>query len=178
MKNLIKTLSVTMVVTVLLSYNSVAQQMFAGNTAKTVYATGSIDIKEANTVNINVATTPDVETKFAVLFPSAANLQWSGTDKNYWVSFLNNGRKTTASFTPKGKMNYVISDCTTDQLPAAFRNTIKKEYALYNLYNAIEIKAYNSVAYQAVLENSVNFITLKYTSDGVEEIKQVKKTIN
>ena len=62
-----------------------------------------------------------------------------------------------------------------ENLPAAFSKTITNKYASYHLFNAIEIAAYGTVAYQAILENSKDFITLKYTSEGVEEIQQVKK---
>ena len=62
-----------------------------------------------------------------------------------------------------------------ENLPAAFSKTITSNYASYHLFNAIEIAAYSTVAYQAILENSKDFITLKYTSEGIEEIQQVKK---
>ena len=116
-----------------------------------------------------------IVSKFSSLYPNATNLNWANTSNNYWVSFLNNNRKAKASFSPKGILNYIITDCVMENLPAAFSKTITNKYASYHLFNAIEIAAYGTVACQAILENSKDFITLKYTSEGVEEIQQVKK---
>jgi hypothetical protein len=62
-----------------------------------------------------------------------------------------------------------------ENLPAFFSKTIKKEYACYNLLKGTEIHAYGTVVYQAVIENSTDFKTLKYTVNGIEEIGQMKK---
>ena len=115
-----------------------------------------------------------IVSKFSSLYPNATNLNWANTSNNYWVSFLNNNRKAKASFSPKGILNYIITDCAMENLPASFSKTIMSNYASYHLFNAIEIAAYSTVAYQAILENSKGYITLKYTSEGVEEIQQVK----
>ncbi len=133
-------------------------------------------MEESNSTTTAVTANPVIAAKFSALVPGATNLQWTNTDDNCWVSFLNNGRKGNASFTPKGKMNYIIADCGMEQLPAAFRETIKKQYASYHLFNAIEVTAHHAVAYQAILENAQGYITLKYTADGIEEIQQVTKT--
>ena len=181
MQNSIKATVASAVITLLLSGNIQAQDANSSSTAKTVYKNIPTVIKDipANVANENIAANnPMILAKFSTLFPLATQPQWTGSKDNLWVSFLNNGRKASACFTPKGQMNYAISDCAEDQLPAAFSNTIKKDYPLYHLYNAVEIKAYDAVAYQVVLENSNKFITLKYTSEGVEEIQQVVKTAN
>ena len=91
------------------------------------------------------------------------------------VSFLIKGRKGNAGFTAKAELNYVITDCNVEQLPVAFSKTIKIDYAFYHLFNAKKIAAYKTVAYQEILEDSKGFITLKYTSEGVKEVQQVKK---
>lgn len=181
MQNSIKATAATAIVSFLLSNNALAQDTHTSTAAKTVY-TNIPTIEKNISANISkediAANNPIVVAKFSTLFPVATNQQWASTNNNLWVSFLNNGRKASASFTPKGKVNYVILDCAMEQLPAAFCKTIKKDYPLYNLYNAIEITANDAVTYQVVLENPVNFITLKYTSEGVEETKQVKKIID
>ncbi len=175
MKNSIKAITATVLITILSSGNLYAQDAYINASAKTPYSTTA----GANTSNnSSVAINPLVSAKFSTLFPQATNQQWALNNNSSWVSFLNNGRKASASFTSKGKMNYVITDCAMEQLPGSFRKTISKEYASYNLYNAIEIKAYDAVAYQVVLENASTYITLKFTSDGIEEIQQLKKTVN
>ena len=94
---------------------------------------------------------------------------------NYYVSFLNQGRKAKASFSAKGKMNYCITECAPEKLPADLLSTIRKEYAGYTIFNSVEINAHNTTAYKAIIENEVGFITLRYSSNTVEEIEQVKK---
>lgn len=177
MKNSIKAIAATALIIVLSSGNSYAQEVSSVSApGKTAYASTTAATAEKNNHISAAVVNPITAAKFSTLFPAATNQKWTGKDNNVWVSFLNNGRKATASFTPKGKMNYVITDCAMEQLPESFRKTISKEYASYSLYNAIEIKAYDAVAYQVVLENASTYITLKFTSEGVEEIQQLKKT--
>ena len=175
MKRSAKIIVATILFNVLLTFNTFAQQSDMDASTAAVYAKNTIAVEPYNIGNTAVAANPKTEARFSTLFPNASNQQWIASADNYWVSFLHNGRKSNASFTPKGKMNYSITVCAMEHLPAAFSKTIKKEYAAYSLFNAIEIKAHGAVVYQAILENSTGFIKLKYTTDGVEEIQQVKK---
>ncbi|MFT3674273.1 MAG: hypothetical protein QM781_00100 [Chitinophagaceae bacterium] len=140
---------------------------------------GAVNPAQTETVSLNAgdnnAGENNAKASFSTLFPNASQQKWTSSDDNSFVSFLNNGRKATASFTAKGKLNYVITDCSMNDLPAAFSKNIKKDYAAYQLFHAIEIKAHGQTAYQVVLENAAGFITLKSTADGIEEIQQVKK---
>ena len=115
------------------------------------------------------------EGTFSTLFPHATQTIWKITPENSFVFFINDGRKVRASFNEKGAMNYAITTCSIEDLPASFSKTIKTSYADYQLFHAIEIKAYGETAYQVVLESASDFMTLKYTVDGVEEIRLVKK---
>ncbi len=146
---------------------SLAQGMGAVNPAQTEVSLA--DAGESNAGESNA------KASFSTLFPNASQPKWTSAENNSFVSFLNNGRKATASFSEKGKLNYVITDCSMNELPAAFSKNIRKDYAAYQLFHAIEIKAHGETAYQAVLENTRGYLTLKFTADGVEEIQQVKK---
>ncbi len=170
-----KILAATILLTVALSTNTFAQQSYTGASTEAAYAQNTAAVEADSEGNAGIAANPKTEARFLALFPNASNRQWSASADNYWVSFLNDGRKANGSFTPKGKMNYIITVCAMEHLPTAFSRTIKKEYAAYSLFNAIEIKAHGAIVYQAVLENSYGFTTLKYTEDGIEEIQQVKK---
>ncbi len=151
------------------------------STGPSFFAQDMANVKPAQT-NIILTTTvenKDVEntakTSFSILFPNASQQKWSTTAGNNFVSFLNDGRKATASFTARGNMNYVITNCDLNNLPEGFSKNIKSNYSDYKLFHAIEIKAYGQTAYQAILENATNFVTLKCTTDGIEEIQTVKK---
>ena len=170
-----KIIAVTFLLAIGLSSASFAQQSYASNSVKLSDANVATIVDENSNVKTVDVTDALIVSKFSSLFPNATNLKWANSADNYWVSFLNNSRKAKASFSPKGILNYSITDCAMENLPAAFSKTITNKYASYHLFNAIEIAAHGTVAYQAILENSKDFITLKYTSEGVEEIQEVKK---
>ena len=170
-----KIIAVTFLLAIGFSSSSFAQQSYAGNSVKLADANTTAIVDENSNAKTVYLADALIVSKFSSLFPNATNLKWANSSDNYWVSFLNNSRKAKASFSPKGILNYIITDCAMENLPAAFSKTITSNYASYHLFNAIEIAAYRTVAYQAILENSTGFITLKYTSEGVEEIQQLKK---
>lgn len=170
-----KIIAVSLFLTVSLSMHTFAQQSYTDAAAEPAYAKNTMEAEPDHGTNTGLSANPTTEARFSALFPNASNLLWSGGEGNSWVSFVNNGRKAKASFTAKGKMNYIITDCAMQHLPAAFGKTISKDYPGYSLFHAIEIKAHGAVVYQAILENSTDFTTLRYTPDGVEEIQQIKK---
>lgn len=175
MKQSTKIIAVTILFTAVATSTTIAQQSYTAVLTEAAHVNNSISLKTVNVARTVPAANSKTEARFAALFPNASNLQWIAGANNYWVSFLNNGRKANASFTAKGKMNYLITVCAMEDLPAAFSKIIQKEYAAYRLFNAFEIKAQNAVTCQAILEDDHDYITLNYTIDGVEKIQQVKK---
>ncbi|HEX2846109.1 MAG TPA: hypothetical protein VHN59_06145 [Chitinophagaceae bacterium] len=174
MKQCTKTLAATLFLTLGVSILSFGQGMYAGNTEKDPDAIATITKKEVSAEN-TAAVSPTIAASFSTLFPKATEPKWYEKDSYHFVSFLNNGRKATACFSSKGKMSYAITECRMENLPEAFSKEIQKDYAAYRLFRATEIQAYGQTAYQAIMENASEFITLKYTVEGVEEIKTVKK---
>lgn len=178
MQKSIKCLAATAVISFLLSGNTLAQDAHASTDTKTMFSNIPA-VEKAIFTSSNediMAKNPVILATFSTMFPLATSSKWSNVNDDLWVTFLNDGRKTSACFSAKGKINYAISDCAMEQLPAKFSKTIKKDYALYSLIKAIEIKAHDAVAYEVVLENQLNFIRLKYTSQGVEEVQKINKT--
>lgn len=163
-----------------------AQQVYAsssnGNNSVSAAITGSEKNIETTAFN-NVA--PDGKSianhrllkVFSTLFPGADSGKWSETDHIFQVSFLNNGRKSRASFNENGTMNYAITDCSEDQLPGILTKFIKANYDGYTLFNMVKINAYNTTAYQVILENADEYITIKSTNEGVEETGHVRKIL-
>lgn len=122
-------------------------------------------------------TPPKLKTAFTALFPAAVQQRWTRMDKGYYVSFVSNGRKSSAGFGVDGTLNYVISDCSAEQLPESFRNEIHKNYSGYKLFSGLEIQAYSRTSYQVVLEGNKEYITLKYTDEGIEKTQQITKSL-
>ena len=125
--------------------------------------------------NSNVTEHQKASRSFSILFPNFTGQQWTETNDALYVSFINDGHKTRASFSKNGSLNYAIADYNLEQLPPTLQQYIKKEYHGYTVFNAIKITAYNATAYQVILENTSEFITLKSTVDGVEQIAHLSK---
>ncbi len=179
MKTILKTLS-AFVFMITLMNDSFAQGFTAQST------NGMTVAKNEMVANTNVAshtsamrnTEPGnsrIATKFSALFPAAQNQQWSTDAKGYWVSFIDAGRKTRAGFNNNGQLNYRIADCSMDQLSKEFQNFIAKNYAGYQLFNAIEIDAFGEQTQRAIVQNSSAFVTLHSTKEGIEEIQKMNK---
>ncbi len=173
-----KIIAATFLLSIGLSSASYAQEVYASNTVKSPNASNIIIANENNSTKIIDVADPFIVTKFTALYPNATNVKWVSGADNFLVTFLNNGRKASASFNAKGELNYVITDCSMSQLPGDFSKSIKKDYTSYHLFNAKEITTNNSTVYQAVLENAKGFITIKYSTDGIEVIQQVRKSGN
>jgi hypothetical protein len=121
---------------------------------------------------------PKVVAKFSKMFAGASNQQWKTVGDCSYVSFSNNGCNSRAVFTSTGKMNYLITDVSVDQLPELLRNRIANDYKGYTVSQALEITAFNTVAYQTILENDHHFVKLKYTTDGIEKLVEQAKQNN
>jgi hypothetical protein len=167
-----KMITATILFTIASITNSFAQEAPAIDTLQPSYEHNDLNEKEKNS-HLDVAVNPVVTSKFSTLFPDATSEVWTAGTDNFRVSFLNNNRKANASFTLKGKLNYLITVCALEHLPEAFSKKITNDYATYHLFDAIEITAHNTVAYQAVLTDSKGYITLRYTSEGIEEIQRL-----
>ncbi|MEO6705791.1 MAG: hypothetical protein ABIN04_08090 [Ginsengibacter sp.] len=131
----------------------------------------------ANTVAPNNISTdyPNLIKRFSHSFQDAGNQQWTETDNYLFVSFINKGKKARACFTKEGTMNYVITDCDPEQLPASLQQRVKTDYPGYSIFNAKEVNAYNTTTHQVILEDADRFITIISTNEGVEETNTVNK---
>lgn len=175
MKQFTRIVAASLVFAAIVTNTTNAQQSTINSSADAAFVKNNIPSTTDIVSSAVPAANPKIEARFAALFPNATNLQWAAGADHYWVSFLNDGRKASASFTPKGKMNYAITVCDMAHLPEALCKMIQKEYTAYSLLQAIEIKAHDAVAYQAILEDANGYVTLKCTADGIEKIKLVAK---
>lgn len=153
---------------------------FAQSTFNTSLVQNTGGIEEAginkSTGSVSTAVPPaTILTRFNAIYPSAAGAVWYCTEQFNYVSFLNAGHRISVSFAPDGKPNYSIAECEMSQLPENFKKVIKREYKDARTLNTKRIEAYGKTAFWAVLENLNEFVVLKYTNDGVEELQHVKK---
>jgi len=181
-----KSLLLTVVLAFPFTSNSFAQQVNEETIASTLNTVKGFseaapiknDLASANTVNTTNtirANYPKLMRHFSALFQNSSNQQWAEANQTFFVSFINNGQKTRASFTKNGVMNYAITNSDLKQLPEALQHHIENNYPGYTIFNAIEIDAYNTTAHQVILENAAGFVTLKSTADGVEVTSHISK---
>ncbi|HVK47948.1 MAG TPA: hypothetical protein VM488_08895 [Pseudobacter sp.] len=129
------------------------------------------------TVPFSPATNLKLKNAFARLFPDATNQQWVSNEAgSYFVSFLQHGRISRASFTRKGLMNYMIAEAGAASLPAALATTIDKQYSGYKLLKALEVHAFETISWQVVLEDAAGYVTLQYVNGVTEQVQQLKKS--
>lgn len=170
MKQHIQILAATLFFVLGVSCLGQAQKVDANSNEQT-YNTGITENRTDNNITTNTA----LKSVLVTLFPAATEQQWCQNATGNYVSFLNDGRKASASFSVKGKLNYAIIECDGNQLPKDFGRIITQNYPSYSLFHATKIIAHGETAYQAIVENAKGFITLRYTTDGLEEIQKVKK---
>lgn len=154
-----------------------AQQQYNQKTSPLVHVSAPIPVLE-NTVTSEdiLESNTNLKTTFVKMFPGASQEHWSKQEKGYWVSFQDKGRKIRAGFTLEGKFNYSISDCAREKLPTVLRNEIKNNYSGYQLTDAIEIRAFDQVTYQVVLESHTGYVSLKSDGTTIEINKQFSKS--
>ncbi|MEO5944851.1 MAG: hypothetical protein ABIP30_08825 [Ferruginibacter sp.] len=181
MKMTFKTIAATFLLTTLFNQHSMAQDITAASANDITVAKNEMTPAKYTALNTTVATdisnsgNTRLSEKFTAMFPTALNQQWSNGNNGYWVSFNEEERKKRAGFDNKLQLNYVITDCSLDQLSSEFRQFISKNYTDYQLLNAIEINAFGEQTQQAILQSSSTFVTLQSTKDGIEEIKKINK---
>ncbi len=181
MKKSLTTFAASLVITAFFISSATAQEMAATSINSKKMATNEMIALNSSTASDAVATSVSsigntrLAAKFAAKFPAAQQQQWSVTNKGYWVSFENEGRKTRAGFNSNGQLNYTVEDCVKDQLSAPFQNFIAKNYVGYQFLSAISIKAFGEQTEQAILENAAGFVTLNFNEEGTQEINKISK---
>lgn len=171
MKTNLKTIAAFLFVMAFLVNNAVAQDI-AKN--ERVVATNNVAMLTPTIIN-NPGNTR-IANKFASMFPAAQNSVWATDSKGQSVSFISEGRKTRAGFTNNGQLNYVITDCSLNQLSVDFQNYISKNYAGYMLVNGVDINSIGENLQQAILQNTSGFVTLQATTEGIDEIQKLNKS--
>ena len=145
----------------------------ANNAAPEVHAVPETKAAAVRTVS-NVPTAA-AKNLFTELFPDAREVKWSSLAAGQVVCFLNKGHKVMAGFDPRGRLTYIITTLSGEQLPIEFGQVLSSDYGSFRLLSAKEVKAHGETAYYATLEGANEYVTLKYTRDGMEVEQLVKK---
>ena len=118
---------------------------------------------------------PKVARKFFLLFPDAVNPSWIKETGFLYVTFLNNGNKATASFSPKGSMNYCISYIKEADFPADLLQKVKGSYPADEIFSIKEIMTEEMTMHEIVLQNTQHYTVISLSPNGISEIRQIRK---
>lgn len=118
---------------------------------------------------------PKVARKFFLLFPDAVNPSWIKETGFLYVSFVNDENKATASFSPKGSMNYCISYIPESAFPADLLQKVKGSYPADEIFSIKEIMTEEMTMHEIVLQDSEHFTVISLTPNGISEIRKIKK---
>jgi hypothetical protein len=118
---------------------------------------------------------PKVARKFFLLFPEAVNTAWVKETEFLYVSFLNNGNKATASFNPKGSMNYCISYVKEADFPDDLLQKVKGSYPADEIFSIKEIMTEEMTMHEIVLQNSERYTVISLSPNGISETRKIKK---
>jgi hypothetical protein len=171
MKATLKTITASLLLITFIMNDSFAQDI-----AKNERVVVNTNLVAASAINITDPGNTRIANKFAAMFPEAQSQQWATDSKGETVSFTNEGRKIRAGFNHNGQVNYVISNCSMNQLTPDFQNYISKNYAGYQLLNGVEVHSLGEQTQQAILQNATGYVTLNATKDGIVEIKKINKS--
>ena len=156
-------------------HGSVLAQTQLVNHSEKASGDGTMEVSEKPATAAPAVTNSAVLNLFTQLFPEAQEVKWSPLAVGSVVNFQHNGQKGMAGFDPKGKLNYIITTLSREQLPTDLAREITASYADYQLISAREVKAFGEIACYAILESANDFVTLKQTRDGVEMEQRRKK---
>jgi len=118
---------------------------------------------------------PKVARKFFLFFPEAVNPSWIKETGFLYVSFVKNGNKATASFSPRGSMNYCISYIKEADFPADLLQKVKGSYPAEEIFSIKEIMTEEMTMHEIVLQDTQHFTVISLTSNGVSEIRKIKR---
>jgi hypothetical protein len=119
---------------------------------------------------------PTVARKFFLLFPEAINPSWIKETGFLYVTFLNSGNKATASFNPRGSMNYCISYIREADFPADLLQKVKGSYPAEEIFSIKEIMTEDMTMHEIVLQNNQHYTVISLTSNGISEIRKIKRS--
>ena len=142
----------------------------------------SISVKDSN-IYVGADTGVDAEADFPMvfkrfrkLFPDAEHQTWEKRPDAYLAYFINNGYKTTASFSMEGKLIYAICEKDKKGLPSYIVEQLERQYPEFVVCNVKEIICKGANFYYVLLEDKVVYLQLLFTPFGSEEVQRILRS--
>jgi hypothetical protein len=108
--------------------------------------------------------------KFNATYQEAKEVNWVVTDKFAKASFLLDGEKMEAYYSPEGEFIAESKAIPTAGLPRAAKKALDKKYKDFTIKEVIEYSTADKVEYYVSLENDKSSKILKISSGGNIEV--------
>jgi len=118
---------------------------------------------------------PKAALRFETLYPLAQSPLWIKEGNSLHVYFQEKGNKVSALFTIKGNMIYAITDLNAAAIPEKIKQAIKQDYFTCAVFSAKQIKAGINTAYQVILDNCTEYISIQTDEEEIVGIETIQK---
>ena len=118
---------------------------------------------------------PKAALRFTKLYPLAQSPLWIKEGNSLHVYFQENGNKISALFTIKGNMIYAITDLNAAAIPEKIKQAINQDYFTCTVFSAKHIKAGINTAYQVILDNCTEFISIHTDEEEIVGVETIHK---
>ena len=108
--------------------------------------------------------------KFNATYQEAKEVNWIVTDKFAKASFLMDGEKMEAYYSPEGEFIAESKAIPTGELPRSAKKALDKKYKGFTIKEVIEYTTTEKVEYYISLENEKTSKILKISSGGSVEV--------
>lgn len=116
----------------------------------------------AKDIKVNTAVAHNFKAEFA----KASNVNWITTNEYTKASFVLNNEKMEVFYNAAGEKIATSRSVTVDALPIKAKRTLARNYAAYNIKEAIEFEGIDDEAYFISAENEKASLVLKVDKTG------------
>ena len=114
------------------------------------------------------------KTKLKTLYPKAEKVKWDKEGANFEANFEVNDMEMSVIFNAKGTVLETETEIEEDDLPAAVKNALKKDFAGYDVEEMSKIEKNGKTTFEAQVEKGEIQLDAIYSLDG-KLIKKIEK---
>ncbi len=116
-----------------------------------------------------------VKSKLKALYPKAEELKWDQEDADFEASFEVDDVEMSVLFNGQGKVLEVETEMEAEDLPAAVKTSLDKDFAGYDIEEAAKIVKDGQTTYEAEIEKGEIKLDAIYDAQGTLLQKIEKK---
>ncbi|NOX87589.1 MAG: hypothetical protein GXO77_01080 [Calditrichaeota bacterium] len=125
-----------------------------------------------------ITTVPQtIQNRLKSLYPKAEEVKWEKENPNFEANFKVNDAEMSVIFDIKGNVLETETEMEEEDLPAAVKAGLARDFAGYDIEEAAKIVKNGNVTYEAQVEKGETGLDAIYSADG-NLIKKVTKKEN